>query len=709
MIDHRGDVIVREQKRRKILDDRDVCEIKVSEERYEAAVSSIVANNCGNPQEGEVILSSNPQDGNASFNRCDDAMQAAVADLTACLDEDLLNEAVSKRLAQSKIAMEAGSINVEAVPEDDGIFELSATQADTARGVTAEHLSRVWRVPLDDAKKTLEVTSQLSHQSTDASLSRRFGTNDRMLRYKRIDSLFYTDTFFSTKVVSKRGYSMMQLFVSDKGFVKVYGMKSVAEFVNALKLFCKEVGAPKAMVVDPHRSQKSNEVKQFLNTVGTTLMVLEESTQHANRAELYIGLMKRGVGRDMRESNSPMRLWCYACERRAAIMTMTANNLFQLQGQNPYMATLGEMADISNLCQFGWYEWVYFRQHTAKFPYQKEVLGRCLGPTKDEANEMAQWVLQHNGQIVPRRTLRRLRQEEMSLTNLVEKAKRDAFDAQIKELLGDSVEVPPEPVKEALDPMNNFDYDVEDELAADNVVPAADAVDAAGKPLNQQSVADLLINAEVLLDHDESQQMARVIRRSIGPDGKVLGQFDGSLRSLVYDVEFPDGIVKQYAANVIAENVLGQVDQSGYHTQSLAGIAQHKRLADAVSKSNGFITTKRGARKLRQTTTGWRFLCEWKDGSSSWASLKVLKESNPIAHLGGVHRKTWNEVHRRSSFTLLTCAPYQHVTEINIRNRSRATARPAPTAIHSMPIFHQSFLGGAPPTLLSYSHFRESV
>ena len=32
---------------------------------------------------------------------------------------------------------------------------------------------------------------------------------------------------------------MMQLFVSDKGFVKVYGMKSEKEFINALKLSCK--------------------------------------------------------------------------------------------------------------------------------------------------------------------------------------------------------------------------------------------------------------------------------------------------------------------------------------------------------------------------------------------------------------------------------------------------------------------------------------
>lgn len=31
-------------------------------------------------------------------------------------------------------------------------------------------------------------------------------------------------------------------------------------------------------------------------------------------------------------------------------LTVTAKNLFQLQGQNPYLTTLGEMGDISNLC-----------------------------------------------------------------------------------------------------------------------------------------------------------------------------------------------------------------------------------------------------------------------------------------------------------------------------------------------------------------------
>ena len=41
------------------------------------------------------------------------------------------------------------------------------------------------------------------------------------------------------------------------------------------------------------------------------------------------------------------------------------------------------------------------------------------------------------------------------------------------------------------------------------------------------------------------------------------------LNSLVYDVEFIDGAVKHYAANVIVENLLSQVESSEFYTQDL--------------------------------------------------------------------------------------------------------------------------------------------
>ena len=138
------------------------------------------------------------------------------------------------------------------------------------------------------------------------------------------------------------------------------------------------------------------------------------SIQWANRAELYVGLFKEAVRKDMLDTDSPLIFLDYCTERRALITNMTAKNLFQLQGQTPHFATFVEVGDISNICNFGWYEWVYFRETTAAFPYPAHVLGRCLGPAKNEGNEMTQWVLKQNGEIVPRRTMRSLTPEELS-------------------------------------------------------------------------------------------------------------------------------------------------------------------------------------------------------------------------------------------------------------------------------------------------------
>ena len=63
----------------------------------------------------------------------------------------------------------------------------------------------------------------------------------------------------------------------------------------------------------------SSEVKKFCNDIGTTLRALEEGTPWSNKAELYIGLIKEAVRKDMRESNSQLCLWDYCVERRARI------------------------------------------------------------------------------------------------------------------------------------------------------------------------------------------------------------------------------------------------------------------------------------------------------------------------------------------------------------------------------------------------------
>ena len=122
--------------------------------------------------------------------------------------------------------------------------------------------------------------------------------------------------------------------------------------------------------------------------MGTTLKKLEAETQWANRAELAIRIVKKATCKDLRESGSQIVLWDYCMERRALISQDTSKKLFQLQGSNPYTATFGTQADISDLCYFAWYEWVYYRDKLAAFPFHKECLGQCLGPAKNDGNVM---------------------------------------------------------------------------------------------------------------------------------------------------------------------------------------------------------------------------------------------------------------------------------------------------------------------------------
>ena len=127
-------------------------------------------------------------------------------------------------------------------------------------------------------------------------------------------------------------------------------------------------------------------------------------------------------------------------ERRALITNITAKDMFHLRVQTPQYATFGEEGDIYNICQFGWYEWVYFRETTGKFPYLSHVLGRCLGTAKNEGNIMLQWVLKQHGKIMPRTTMRKLTPDKFLRESEIKK--REVFDSAIKTRYGDSFTLP---------------------------------------------------------------------------------------------------------------------------------------------------------------------------------------------------------------------------------------------------------------------------
>ena len=242
-----------------------------------------------------------------------------------------------------------------------------------------------------------------------------------------------------------------------------------------------------------------------------------------------------------------------------------------------------------------------------------------------------------NRNVVSRRTSRPLSVDEKH--NPIEAKKRETFDDLIERRWVTSTTAPKVSKTEDEDPWKAYYDDKEDPRLIPEI---EDVVDATGQLLCQQPVYDKIINSEVLLQQGDVVQSAKVTQRSIGPNGTTVGKYDDNpaVNSIIDDVEFPDGAVKEYSANVIAENMLSHVDSDGFTMTMMDGVIDHKMdTATAVPKRDKYIATRRGQRKLRKTTKGWQFLVKWKDGEETWISLKDLKESNPVQMAGFVKVK----------------------------------------------------------------------
>jgi hypothetical protein len=122
-----------------------------------------------------------------------------------------------------------------------------------------------------------------------------------------------------------------------------------------------------------------------------------------------------------------------------------------------------------------------------------------------------------------------------------------------------------------------------------------------------------------------------VEQRKRDSDGNLIGKANHNpiLDTRLYTVKFPDGKEAEYAANIIAENMLSMCDEEGNQYLLLNHIVDHKKEENAVPKGDAFVWIR--CRKYpKKTTKGWKLCVEWKDGTTSWVPLSTLTESNPM-------------------------------------------------------------------------------
>ena len=81
------------------------------------------------------------------------------------------------------------------------------------------------------------------------------------------------------------------------------------------------------------------------------------------------------------------------------IRSCETNSIYMTARQVPETIMTGDTANISRICQFGWYDWVMYHDHT-EFPDNKALLGRYLGPDSDDGSMHTAKILKPNRQYV---------------------------------------------------------------------------------------------------------------------------------------------------------------------------------------------------------------------------------------------------------------------------------------------------------------------
>jgi hypothetical protein len=132
----------------------------------------------------------------------------------------------------------------------------------------------------------------------------------------------------------------------------------------------------------------------------------------------------------------------------------------------------------------------------------------------------------------------------------------------------------------------------EDDEEIPRSIPQSEVLDFNGKPINTRSITDQLIGLELSLPQGEMMTPAKVIGLSVDEEGKVIGKVREHPipNTTLYDLEFPNGMVRSYAANVIAENINNMVNDNGKSEAIFDGITGNRSNQNAVSKDDRYLT-----------------------------------------------------------------------------------------------------------------------
>ena len=390
-------------------------------------------------------------------------------------------------------------------------------------------------------------------------------------------------------------------------------MQSKAEAYDALNTFIHEVGIPHELHSDNAKELMEGRFKQICRDYGIKTTYSEPHSPWQNRAEAGIRELKRHVHRKMKSRNVPLRLWDFCCKWACAVKAYTASNSFALEGRSPWEVVMGDTPDISSLSEFDFYEPVWYYE-PGDFPEPKRHLARWLGEAMNIGQAMCYYILPASGVPIVRSSVQPL----LDADRTTDAVKEELFnlDLMIKEKIGDKTNDMPDYFSDSYIDTQEGDAEFD---------PHYDA-SAAFDPIPQEEtnnefdpeILDEYLTAQVQLPLGDEMVLGTVLARKRDAHGNPIGRAANNpiFDTRVYQVQFPDDRVEEYSANVIAENLYSQVDKEGNQYVIIDEIVDHEFDSKIIPKE--------------KSADGCNLCILWKDGSTSWETLKNIKHGFPV-------------------------------------------------------------------------------
>lgn len=491
---------------------------------------------------------------------------------------------------------------------------------------TPEDLSELWGISVEQARMTLDASTQHHSRSAIMPLSRRYRM-DRMFEPKRLRCDMATDTM-DPRCNGMHGYRYCQVFGNRKMFAEAIPINRKEDCHVALKQFISDYGAPDKMISDGSGEQTglNTAFRATLRKNNIVPIVTPPHRPNQNPAETVIRELRKRWYRAIFRTNCPRALWNYGLPHFARLMQITATNAAGLDGRTPIEAITGETPDISEYLDFAWYDWVWFKENAG---LGVPKLGRFLGIANASSNLMTFHILPESGRPVAAGTVQRVTELELQTDAVKERVKQftEKIASKFKEdrLLTDGDKPNLEDWGDLLEDDAEFAAEFTQLFNNSDVVEADVEFDP--------DAFDHYLNAEVAIDRgSEYPQLARVRKRLKDHRGYPIGTAHSNpiLDTRMYEVEFMDGSKQALAANLIAENMFATVDEEGHRHMLLDAILGCRKSGRAVALEDAFVTASNGTKRRRETTKGWEVLISWKDGSTTWNALKDVKDSFPV-------------------------------------------------------------------------------